>query len=217
MRILVFFLTGFLLSVILSVNTAFAADLTIQETIDYINQKLFKNPPGLVPLKKIDERAKSVMVSLNDKHELVVTHKFDERLYEKKRFLLCEASEPENSCESRGKRVEARVLIRDIYNKNYTGENPQQLNPQHAAITIRPREQITNINLFCLNKKDCVRFIEYQWGEGGRMLSSSDTEKFLSISMGPNSSVAEKIKSALYHLLNTLDQEESQPETKDPF
>ena len=49
------------------------------------------------------------------------------------------------------------------------------------------------------------------------MLTSADADNFLSISMGPNSRVAEQIQMALYHLLKTVDQEASQPDTNDPF
>ena len=211
MRKLIFLVIGSLFPVVLSLNTSFAADLTIRETLDYINQKLSKNLPGLVPLRKVDERAKKVMVSLNDESELKVTHEFEERPYEKKRFLLCESSKPEKPCERRAKRTEARVNIRDIYNKIYNLENPK-----NADIKIHPREQIININLLCRSKKYCVRFTEHQWG-GGRMLTSENANKFLSISMGPNSRVAEQIKKALYHLLKTVNQETSQPEANDPF
>jgi len=216
MRKLVFLLTGCLFPVVLSLNTSFAADLTIPETLEYINKKLSKNLPGLVPLRKVDKRAKRVMVALNDEYELEVTHEFEERLYEKKQFLLCESSKPEKPCERRAKRTEARVYIRDIYIKTYNLENPKQENLKHADIKIHPSEQIININLLCQSKKDCVRFTEHQWG-GGRMLTLADADKFLSISMGPNSRVAEQIQKALYHLLKTVGQEPSQPDANDPF
>lgn len=216
MRKLVFLLTGVLFPVVLSLNTSFAADLTILETLDYINQKLSKNLPAQVPLTKIDERAKSVEVSLNDHYELVVAHGYAERLYEKKKFLLCNSSKPEKPCEKRSRRTEAQVSIRDIYNKYSNLENPKLKNPHHADIKIGPGEQIIHINLFCQLKEDCVRIKEYQWG-GGRMLTSPGTQKFLSISMGPNSRVAEQIQNALYHLLKTVDEETSQTDANDPF
>ncbi len=216
MRTRVFLFAVVLFPVFSPLNVAVAADLTIPETLDYINQKLSKNLPSQVPLTTIDERAKSIKVSLNKDYELVVIHGYEERLYEKKKFLLCSSSTPEKPCEKRARRTEAQVSIRDIFNKNPKLENPTLENPNHADIKVGQGDQIIHINLVCHLQKKCVRFKEYQWG-GGRMLTSPDTQKYLSISMGPDGRVAEQIQNALYHLLKTVDEETSKADDNDPF